>query len=751
MPSHRPVEALMFRRFLPALLVAVLLGACDTTDRETAELVEQARELMADEDYGAAIAAMTQVLQRDPQNVEVRLLMADLADRTGDADAMITQFEQVLAVDPDNVEAHVGLADALYRSYQRSQEPRLLERVREHSATLQSLAPDDEGAKVLQAALKREDGDIPSAFEGVRAVLTRAPDNAQAIRLLLAMQLDDGDFEGALATLDLGIAATSPPPSLPLVRLYMLKVNLLSQLQRWDAVEAVLQEVHERFPNQPRVALRLAAFYTARGQSDQAQRVLQATVDVAAESEDTVRARNELARLKVRAGDIEGARALIDAALAASPSNAEALLMRATLAVQEGDLEQGVDDLRTLLAEAPENEQALMLLAQTHLRAQAVNLAEVRLRQLVLAHPGNEFGRDRLAALLLERGLPGEAQQVLESSTAPPSIDSVQLLTEALTRQQQYDAALAAAQSLVEDAETARAGYVLMARVLQAQGRDEEALARLQQAGEVSSVDPGLLSAMLTSYVRLDRTEDALAPVTAWQQANPERFEGYTLLGQIYLQLSRLEQAEAAFEQSLSLNPDAWTTYRDLAGTRLARDDRDGALEVLEQGIAARPEDLQLRSLLAQYHLESSDFLAAIAEYEAMLAIDPSLILVANNVAALISDYDQSPERLRYALELAEPLRSSTDPVYLDTVGWVHYRLGDMREAVEYLERAVETAAGLEQMRNDMPQLRYHLGMAYLGMERSEEAKRELQAAVEDGAEQGFDGIEEARETLARL
>ena len=81
--------------------------------------------------------------------------------------------------------------------------------------------------------------------------------------------------------------------------------------------------------------------------------------------------------------------------------------------------------------------------------------------------------------------------------------------------------------------------------------------------------------------------------------------------------------------------------------------------------------------------------------------------------------------------------------MFLDTLGWVHYRLGNVSQAVELLERAVAGAG-------ELPQLRYHLGMAYFAAEQHTEAKRELQAAVDDG-EASYVGIEQARETLARL
>ncbi len=79
----------------------------------------------------------------------------------------------------------------------------------------------------------------------------------------------------------------------------------------------------------------------------------------------------------------------------------------------------------------------------------------------------------------------------------------------------------------------------------------------------------------------------------------------------------------------------------------------------------------------------------------------------------------------------------------LDTVGWAHYRAGDHAKAIAYLERATAAA-------EQVPELRYHLGMAYLAADNPIGAKQELDKALQL-AEADFVGIEEARATLAAL
>ena len=110
--------------------------------------------------------------------------------------------------------------------------------------------------------------------------------------------------------------------------------------------------------------------------------------------------------------------------------------------------------------------------------------------------------------------------------------------------------------------------------------------------------------------------------------------------------------------------------------------------------------------------------------------------------AMLLIEYREDQDSWRRARELVTPLRNAAQPAYLDTVGWVEYRLGENEQAVLFLEKAVDAAPNAAIMR-------YHLGMAYLAQGNEVEARDHLSKAVESNVE--FKGLEEARDALDRL
>ncbi len=110
-------------------------------------------------------------------------------------------------------------------------------------------------------------------------------------------------------------------------------------------------------------------------------------------------------------------------------------------------------------------------------------------------------------------------------------------------------------------------------------------------------------------------------------------------------------------------------------------------------------------------------------------------------MAGLIADaWPDDKSQLERARRLAELNRNSVNPALLDTLGWVEYRLGNNDDAVGLLERAA-AANGHD------PQIRYHLGLAYLARNSRSQAITELKIATDATAP--YRGLDNARRALA--
>lgn len=98
---------------------------------------------------------------------------------------------------------------------------------------------------------------------------------------------------------------------------------------------------------------------------------------------------------------------------------------------------------------------------------------------------------------------------------------------------------------------------------------------------------------------------------------------------------------------------------------------------------------------------------------------------------------------MQRALLLSRDFEAQTSNAYLlDTLGWVHLKLGHRPDALRLLKQALAKAPG-------HPVLNYHLGVAYAQSGEKTEARQFLSQALQ--AKQSYPWFEEAKTMLARI
>ncbi len=295
--------------------------------------------------------------------------------------------------------------------------------------------------------------------------------------------------------------------------------------------------------------------------------------------------------------------------------------------------------------------------------------------------------------------------------------------------------------SLKARAPSQPAGYYRLGSLYESQKNPDKAVAEYEAALRVApgAIEP--LTAIANVLVSQGKTESAAARVQRAIETGPANPLAYSLLANMLVRQNKQAEAEAALRKAIQIDPTASGPYVGLATLYLTRGDRNAAIGALQQGLAADPGDPWLSVNLAQTYQQGRDDAKALAEYEAILKRNPRFDVAANNAAALLAETGDRAKFER-ALQLAKRFEKSSNPTFLDTLGWVYYRLDRNAEALPLLQRAVAGAP-------KEPSFQFHLGMALQKQGDVKAAKMHLQEAV--AAKRDFRGIEEARENLARM
>lgn len=689
--------------------------------------------LTADEIDGAR-KRIDILLADAPEDPQARALSAALALREGQTVKAEAEARTALAKEPGHILGTSVLAGVFSA---RGQMAQAFETVEESL----KLHPKDLSLLMLRVMLHAKTGDLPRMAEAYEPVFKAYPDQIQFRFDLAESWAKAGNLDQAEEVLRTALA-THPGNREARRRLFLF----LSDHRGFEAAEKELNGFIAAAPNEAELPFWLAELYVKNNAAEKAVTLLESFARKAAEETAALNAQSTLARLYLMQGHRETAEKLVAYVLKNDSSNADALFIRARLAYDDGDYERAVGDLRTLAQNKKVATRALLLMAETLLKQGRLDLATDALVQLLNLDPTDQKARVRLAQFY---GLQGDKDRALATIKNVNKMDPAYAIGwESAARLAIESQDWAFATQATDKLETLD-GQKLTALFLRA-----EIWARTQQAPlaekayrqiiETASGQP-LAQHALRALATLEAGTAYLQKVAAF--ATPYAFanEGMaTIYGQILAAAGQLDQAALAFDKALALHPVTQDAFVERAKIFIAQGDPQSAVALLQTAMQKIGADVRAPFLLADILTAQGKTDEAITLYEKLLQKNPALDLAANNLAQLVADLRAgNKDAMQSARTAAERFISSANPYYLDTLGWVYLRAGDLAQAAPVLQRA------LSMLKDPPAQMYYHHGLLMLKLGRVDEARESLLKATQNKAP--YPGYEEALKWLATL
>lgn len=664
----------------------------------------------------AAFDTASDLRSADPENTLLRLLVIDNALRQGEYEAALELVHEGLAESPadrDLNNAKLGLLAQLER----------YEDVEAQLRSMIALFPEDEElpGTLLRFYISQEDLDAAEGFLREVAETAEDPDRRnEALAALVQMRLELGGPTEALEELDRIIAE-----------------------ERERATEGDRETVDEFR------ALRAALRY-ADGDRDAAIAELEGLLGE--EISLTLRGQVQvsMAQMLLSEGNSVGARRLVEEALESDPSQVEALRMMAAWMIEEDQADRAIAQLRTALDARPDDPDALTLMALAHSRNGNGALAREFLSLAVEASNAAPGPSMRYAQALVDDGRLIPAEEVLIGALrlAPNNQQLLVMLGSVYLELEDWPRATQVEQTLrrIGGEEGLPVADQLRTAILTAQGRTDEALAFLEElAGEGENANVAAQIAVVQAHLSAGDTAGAVEYASALLADDPENpVLRFTLAAA--QTAARADEAATELYRGLTADfPESQQAWMGLIRSLSAQDEDAAARDVLEEALLALPDAPDLLWAQASYLERAGDIEGAIALYERLYEMVPNALIVANNLASLMSAYRDDDESLERAYTIARRLRGSDVAPFQDTFGWIAHRRGEFDAAIEHLEPAAAALSG-------DPLVQYHLGMAYLAVGRSVEALDQLRRAVEiAGPDDGRPQFATARTQIAAL
>jgi tetratricopeptide (TPR) repeat protein len=559
--------------------------------------------------------------------------------------------------------------------------------------------PENLDARVWQARLLTQMGDLTAAEAALRELTTHKPAQPGPWLALLAWQLQKGQPKSAAATVDqIKSKVKTAQPEFLWAQCYRKIGDLAHALEYYEASLV-------KWPDDSAVASSAADFFQATGRAEQAEAALRAYLKRNPKQPWAPRALALLlsARGRQNPEAWEEANRLM-AAAPNSPDNAEKIEDRLTRAI--------------VLARSPDS---------SNRRAAAEQLERL-LRDLPRDVATAALSRRVLSELYVESGelskVRRQAEIDAQGATSPAVIAAY---AQSLMREELWDQA----EKQVDRVESLDPGqpYVarLRAQLLKGRGKLGDAIALLEkyfQDHENQPAAPAIGAEILRGLMELgpgaddsvDRLATALSkkwPRTGWMLASFRAKQGqYKDAFDLYASAAAAGSREAV-ENSIAL------AVRDRDPEHIKQ-----AAIVIDAALKLHPEDADLLTKKGFLRHFQRDYEDEVRLYEQALALEPIDFRFLNNMAWTLSEgLGQYPEALKRIEEAFS--KAGAYPQFLDTRGVIYTRLNRLDEAVKDFLVAAQNAKGTA----SYPTIQFHLARAYYLAHRESDARLALERA----------------------
>jgi tetratricopeptide (TPR) repeat protein len=752
---------------LAILCLSLALGGCGGKEEKKAKHWSRAKQYIEKNELNKAVIELRNVTQLDPKDDAAHYELGEIYLKLKQGREAFQSYSRAAAANPENLPAQLKIGQ-IY----------LL------------------GKQAAEARKKAE------------LILEKTPNNIEALMLLSGVQVQERDVAGGIATMEKAVQLDQKHfgARLSLCRLYVLKGDLgraeseyqkvkeldpksrtpyveLSSLYaragRWDKAEAELKglmtalgedgegltllarfyESRENWPEAEKNYLKavavspkedvgalmnLAGFHARRKSYEQALDAVRKAAEVRKDDLDILTA---MAQLQFDFQKLQEAEASVDRVLGKDKGHPGANFLKGRMYLAKRDFGKSLEHLDLVVKERPND--ALV----HHFRGLALlgkgerKMAEQDLLKAVELNPWMLESRVILGELFLrDRNLDLARQQIEPAlKQAPKNLKVLSLQGTLKILERDAKGAEAVFQEIVSLYPDNAEGQVQLGVIYRATNRGKEALKRFERALELDPFQTDALSLLVDSYVREKQFEKALAACRANKQKVGERPRSVAavayLEGSIFLAMKETAKARAHFEQAIEADPNLLAPYASLASLYQSENRLSEAKAQYEAALKRRPDYLQGYMALGTLYDQAGDGEKAEGYYRKALEIKKDFGPAANNLAWNLAERGKNiDEALSYAQLAKEQMPKSA--AVMDTLGWIYTLKGVYGSAIAELQDALALAP-------EVPEINFHLGLAYYKSNQPKEARRYLAKALNLSG--GFKGAVEARKVLESI
>jgi tetratricopeptide (TPR) repeat protein len=429
-------------------------------------------------------------------------------------------------------------------------------------------------------------------------------------------------------------------------------VQIASFAKQYDAAERAAHRWVELDPDSIEARKALIALALHSGNKDE---VITQLDYLLALTDDTEEGYSLATTILAREEDKEAALEAMEKLVAHNPDNPYAWMALSRVAVAAEQLDQALEAVDKALVVSPDLESAILVKAQILVRMERKAEATQLLADAVDRHPENTHLHFAYGRMLLDgEDLAGARSQfAMVVKLEPDNPDGLYSLALLELETGQYKAGEKHLKQLIELDEGVQNAYYYLGYAKLKQGDDAAALEWYSkvESGDYWSQAQLRVAEILVRQGNVDAMQNHMRVL---RQKDPTQCVTYYLLeGQVLSDAKLYQDAYELYGEALQASPD----NGDLLYAHSLAAERLGKLKIAER------------------------------DMRRILELDPDNVRTLNALGYTLADRtDRYEEALLYINRAYE--QKPDDPAIIDSLGWVHFRLGNLDEARRHLQRA---------------------------------------------------------------
>ncbi len=567
---------------------------------------------------------------------------------------------------------------------------------------------------------------------------------------------------------------------------HLAQARLFGREQNIKAAEAALKQALVLDPKSTQALGGLAGIAWSRGALQEADaNFAAAATNSPAKSGERLR----WAEFRLRTGNVEGGRQVLQDALKLAPDFHGASLALAQLAMQQSKNDEAVDLIKKVLGADPKNFEARFLEARLKLVQKKDVEALADFEKLATQYPHAARLQFVLASIYATKNDQSKADAALKAAldVEPNYTDALLLRARIDMARGSFPSAINTLQQVLQREPSNQNASLMLAGAYRARGTPVDALPIYQALGKAAPTNAGLpylagltlrearrdaearkafesalklnpdhqLSAnnLIELDVREKKMAAAMDRARGLVQKHPKEAQPLFVLARLHVAANEIGKAETVLQQAIALDSEFQAAYSELIRIYVQTKRYPEALAKVETALQKNPGDTAALLQAGLLYERKEDFKRAAEMYENLLKIRPRAQVALNNLANLyadkLGDLDKGYERAKQGRESAP-----TDPFIADTLGWILYRRGDYPAALALFQQAITPLQGGADANptgalDQHPEVNYHLGAANYILGHEQPARVALQKAVDLSSD--FNGIADAKRKLGVL